>query len=226
MAEVLLTTENVSFPFQKDCYPLLTCVWDESFIFPCLSKVHLELRNQVRTQGWSRDTSTFQQVGHRRLPEISWIHKRSLWLWDLAFICSPVVLAAKRSGIGDGGWLLALVCFVIPYQMAKGDFLKSLFFYFLFLFPYCGKSDCFKPSATLWESFLDSIFGSPFHLDLYISVQSHSLSATFPLLPILCFGGVWVNPNISTDCEKRKTGPSAALTFSVIMNPELIFSIG
>lgn len=47
------------------------------------------------------------------------------------FIFSPVVLAAKQGGVGDGSWLLALVCFVILYQMAEGDF----FFLFLKFFP-------------------------------------------------------------------------------------------
>lgn len=115
-----------------------------------------------------------------------------------------MVLAAKRSGIGDGGWLLALVCFVIPYQMAEGDFLKIIIPLFSVSFPLKWQRDCFEPSATLWGSFLALIFGSPFNLAVHISVQPHSSSATFPLLPVLSFGGIWDNPNVSIDREKKK----------------------
>lgn len=135
-----------------------------------------------------------QDVLEIKKPFGIWILFAPLWFW-------------LWSGIGD--WLLALV-FGIPYQMAEGDFSKLIFLYFLFLFPYSVKSDCFQPSVSLWESFLALFFGSPFYLAL---VQPHSSSAAFPSLPVLCFGGIWDNTNISIDIKKKNNpGPSAALT--------------
>lgn len=115
----------------------------------------------------------------------------------------------------------------------RGGFFKLIFLYFLLLFPYSDKRDCFEPSATLWESFLALVFVSCFYLAaqytllllliiiiviiyyylfivifiiiiyFYISIRPHSLQATFPLLPILSFCGIWDNPIISIDIEKR-----------------------